>query len=241
MIQTCIIIDDEPAAIEALQGFIGKTPDLELLGSFQDPLVALKQIANGLLPDITFLDIDMPHISGLEVADLLAGKTSIIFTTAHSEYAVQGFDKRVTDFLLKPISFPRFMKALAKITEEDVRKQVPVNISNSDTFFINPGSKGKLIGLKYSEIYYIEGSKNFINIFTRDQRYTPYLSMKEIESALPPQFSRVHKSYIINVDMISSIAESIITLTNDARIHLGASYKDTFLESLEPRILRSSR
>lgn len=237
MTYSCYVIDDESPAIEALVDFIKKTPGLELAGNSQNPLLALENFRNGTKADITFLDIDMPELSGLDVADLLKDQTAIIFTTAHSGYAVEGFDKNISDFLLKPISYQRFLKAVNKVTSG----KAP-DVQASDTFFINPGSKGKMVALKFSEIYYIEGSKNYVHFYTKNDRHTPYLTMREVEQAIPDNlFARVHKSYIVNIDKIKAISGSNVMLNNDVEVPLGVAFKESFLKQLDPKFLRSSR
>lgn len=240
MIYTCYVIDDESHAIEALVDLINKTPGFELTGSSQNPLEAIEKFRNGMKADITFLDIDMPELSGLDVADLLKDQTAIIFSTAHAGYAVEGFDKNISDFLLKPISYNRFLKAVNKVTAQISNKPQAVTVS-SDTFFINPGTKGKMVGLKFSEIFYIEGCKNFVNLFTKEERQTPYLTMTEVELVLPDSFIRVHKSYIVNIEKIRHFDGSKITLNNEVTVPLGLSYKENFLKLIEPKVLRSGR
>lgn len=237
MKHTCYVIDDEAPAIEALVDFISKTNDLELIGSSQNPLEALEKFRNGLRPDITFLDIDMPEISGLDVADLLRDQTTVIFTTAHPNYAVAGYDKDITDFLLKPISHPRFLKAVKKVTEKTLSPE-----EKSDVFYVNPGIKGKLIPIRHSEIIYIEGQKNYVRIHTATVQPQPHLTLQEIQDALPAnQFARVHKSYMINISKIKSIDGNRVTLVNDFVITLGPAYREKFLNHLEAKALRTNR
>ena len=237
----CFVIDDENHATELLTRYISRCPELELLGSRNNPLEALNEFRNGLKPDITFLDIDMPELSGLEVADIIKDQTAIIFTTAFSDYAVEGFNKDISDFLLKPISFERFIKSVNKVTTSLKRFPVPSQPISSDEFFINPGVKGKLLRLKFSDIYYIEGLKNHIVLHTEQGKYVTYLRMKDIEDAVPIFFTRIHKTYIVNTEKIQLVEGNKITLLNEAVLPLGGVYKDTFLQDVASKLIRSAR
>ncbi|WP_207427213.1 LytTR family DNA-binding domain-containing protein [Pedobacter sp. SYSU D00535] len=237
----CYAIDDERHAIELLVRHIEKCPGLELIGTAENPLEALKEFQNGLKPDITFLDIDMPQLSGLEVADIIKDKTEIIFTTAFADYAVEGFDKNITDFLLKPISFERFVKCVNKVTNALKLRAHQENLNEQDEFFINPGVKGKMVRLQFSKIFYIEGLKNHIVLHTEDSKHITYLRMKDIEDFVPSTFVRIHKTYIVNTSKISMIDGSKIVLLNNIVLPLGGVYKETFLQEATSRLIRSNR
>ncbi len=238
----CFVIDDEHHAIELLTRYIERCPDLELLGTSNNPLEALNQFRNGMRPDITFLDVDMPELSGLEVADIVKDQTSIIFTTGFADYAVDGFNKDISDFLLKPISFERFLKSVSKVTAAlKPVQQAPASRTENDEFFINPGVKGKLLRLKFSSIYYIEGLKNHIVLHTDQGKHITYLRMKDLEDAVPDSFKRIHKTYIVNTEKIAMVEGNKITLINEAVLPLGGVYKDTFLQDVSSKLIRSGR
>ena len=181
----CFIIDDESHAIDTLKKYATDSGQLEITGSSQNPLEAVKYINENKDIDITFLDIDMPEMSGLDVADLIYKNTAIIFTTGHAGYAVQGFEKNISDFLLKPISFEKFLKSLAKVIDKLEDQQALTISKNENYFFVNPGIKGKMLKVNYDDVEYIEGLNNYIVIHTPQNNHIIYLTMKEIEAGLP--------------------------------------------------------
>src|ERR1700733_812554 len=172
---TCYIIDDEEHAIDTLVGYIDRYPGLNLVGSNINPVKAIDAIINsGNDIDIVFLDVDMPELSGLDVADIISPHSLIIFTTAFPNYAVQAFEKNGSDFLLKPISFERFTKSVTKV-QNLIRSKKTAEYHPDEHFFINPGIKGRIIQLSYSEIIYIEGLKNYVVLYTTDNKHITYL------------------------------------------------------------------
>jgi DNA-binding LytR/AlgR family response regulator len=236
----CFIIDDESHAIETLKKYAKDSGQLEIVGSSQNPLEALKYINDRKDIDITFLDIDMPEISGLDVADLIYDNTSIIFTTGHAGYAVQGFDKNISDFLLKPISFARFLKSLNKVII-DLEKKAREEAKNDTYFFVNPGIKGKMLKINFNDVDYIEGLNNYIVIHTPPNNHIIYLTMKEIEAGLPPEiFIRIHKSYIVNINKVT-LMEGNKIMINKLIFPIGSSYKEKLLKKINNNIIRTHR
>jgi len=239
---TCYVIDDECHAIETLTGYIDKFPGLHLVGSSTSPLQAINEIRDAEQVDIVFLDVDMPELSGLDVADIISAYTSVIFTTAFPNYAVQAFEKNGADFILKPISFERFTKSVTKVQNLLKSKVAADQHSAGEHFFINPGIKGRMIQLSYSDILYIEGLKNYVIIYTLEGKYITYLSMREIEKAIPlSKFIRIHKSYIVNIDRIKSIDGNNVILAQSGELPIGLSFKDNFINMINTKTLRSSR
>jgi len=239
---TCYVIDDEFHAIDTLIGYINKFPGLSLVGSNVNPLIAIDEISNMPQVDIVFLDVDMPELSGLDVADIISSRSAVIFTTAYPNYAVQAFEKNGSDFILKPISFERFTKSVTKVQNLLKPKKLAENQVANEHFFINPGVKGRMIQLSYSDILYVEGLKNYVVIYTIDNKYITYLSLKEIENAIPQtKFIRIHKSYIVNIDKIKSIDGNIVLLSNSIELPIGISFKDSFLNIVNTKTLRSGR
>lgn len=236
---TCYIVDDESHAIETLTRYIEKVPGLELIGSATNPLVALDLINTSIQPDITFLDVDMPQLSGIELAGLINDRTKIIFTTAFSNYAVAAFEKNASDYLLKPISFERFLASIKKVSENPkaLSSQTP-----DDHFYIKSNIKGKVIKLSFSDIYCFESIKNYIAIYTIDNKYVTYLTMKELEKILPEQqFLRVHKSFIVSTRVITTVDGSSIQLKNNSNIPLGQTYKSLVQAYITEKLITSSR
>ncbi|WP_259068125.1 LytR/AlgR family response regulator transcription factor [Mucilaginibacter sp. X4EP1] len=239
---TCYVIDDEFHAIDTLTGYINKFPGLNLVGSNVNPLVAIDEITNMPQVDIVFLDVDMPELSGLDVADIISSRSAVIFTTAYPNYAVQAFEKNGSDFILKPISFERFTKSVTKVQNLLKPKKSIENQALNEHFFINPGVKGRMIQLSYADILYVEGLKNYVVIYTVDNKYITYLSLKEIENSIPSnKFIRIHKSYIVNIDRIKSIDGNIVLLSNSIELPIGISFKDSFLNIVNTKTLRSGR
>lgn len=238
----CYIVDNEDHAISLLTKHIHKTPGLELVGSDTNPLEALEKISSGIIKaDVCFLDIEMPQLSGLELAALIQNETHVIFTTAHEQFALKAFDTDVIDYLLKPFEYPRFLKAIQK-----VQKLVADNANNNAgerTFiFIQSETKGKLIKVMFDHLYFIEGAQNYLRMMLDDAGHLTYLSLKEMEDILPKmKFMRIHKSFIINLDKVSSVEGGMVHLTNGAAIQLGATYKKEFLERVNNNLIRSNR
>jgi two-component system LytT family response regulator len=239
---TCYIIDDEDHAIDTLTRYINRFPGLNLVGSCNNPLQAINEITNGAPIDIVFLDVDMPELSGMEVADIISPITSVIFTTAYPNYAVQAFEKNGADFMLKPISFERFTKSVTKVQGIIKQKKISEQPPEDEHFFINPGVKGRMIQLSYSDIVYIEGLKNYVVLYTDEGKFITYLSMREIEKSIPlTRFVRIHKSYIINIDKVKSIDGNNVILSQTLELPVGISFKDSFINIVNSKMLRSSR
>jgi DNA-binding LytR/AlgR family response regulator len=238
---TCYVIDDEEHAIDTLVNYINKFPGLKLVGTSINPLKAIEDITSSSQVDIVFLDVDMPEISGLDVADILSPHAGIIFTTAYPNYAVQAFEKNGSDFLLKPISFERFTKSVTKV-QNLIRAKTSSENHVEESFFINPGIKGRIIQLSYSEIIYVEGLKNYVVLYTIDNKHITYLSMREIEKLLPVfRFTRIHKSYIVNIEKIKSIDGNNVILSPSIELPIGISFKESFINLIDSRTLRSGR
>lgn len=250
----CFIVDDESHAIETLKKYALDSGQLEIAGTSQNPLEAIKYINEHKDVDITFLDVDMNEMSGLDVADLIAHNTAIIFTTGHASYAVQGFEKNISDFLLKPISFARFMKSLTKVTDQ-LTKASPVvipadttpeksaqEIVKSDSyFFVNPGIKGKMLKVNYDDVEYIEGLNNYIVIHTPQNKHIIYLTMKEIEAGLPVEnFIRIHKSYIVNIKKVTQMEGNKIMVDKET-LPIGSSFKAGLLKTINIHTIKTTR
>jgi DNA-binding LytR/AlgR family response regulator len=236
----CFIIDDESHAIETLKKYAIDSGQLEVIGTSQNPLEAVKYINAHKDIDITFLDIDMPEISGLDVADLIYDNTAIIFTTGHAGYAVQGFEKNISDFLLKPISFERFLKSLNKIIKKLDQKEQE-EPKNDSYFFVNPGIKGKMLKINFHDVEFIEGLNNYIVIHTPQNNHIIYLTMKEIEAGLPTEiFIRVHKSYIVNINKVT-LMEGNKIMIDKVVLPIGSSFKDKMLKKINSNIIKTNR
>jgi DNA-binding LytR/AlgR family response regulator len=227
---TCLIIDDEQPARELLQSYISKIPDLELIDSCKNPLDALSIIQEQSI-DLLLLDIQMPDLKGTELLRCIAGKQPlVIFTTAYQEYAIEGYELDVVDYMLKPISFDRFLKGIQKVLEHkqwmDYKLQnMPSKESNTEKDYIVLKANQKLHKVQLSDILYIEGMKEYVVFYTTQQKLVIHASLKSLEARLPEDgFLRVHKSYIVNKNKVSNMFGNQLAI-GDKYIPIGYSYK----------------
>lgn len=237
----CYVIDDEIHSVEMLIEYIEQTDGLELYGYSTNPLIALNEVTGADPPDITFLDIEMPELSGMEFASLVNLYTKIVITTAFQEFAFEAFEKEAFDFLLKPISYLRFRKCIQRI-QRNIATTAPVVEKKRDFFFVKTETRGKMIKVPINDILYVEGAQNYIKIYVGKDVIMPYLTINEIEQYLPlEQFARIHQSFIINTERIKAVEPSRITLENDTHLNLGRYYKEPFLEKMNALLLKSRR
>jgi len=226
----CLIIDDEPLAIKLLEDHIGKISFLELAGTSNNPLEALISFNQNPV-DLIFLDILMPQLSGIEFMHLLQNRAQVIITSAFQEYAIEGYEHNVIDYLLKPISFERFFRAAEKAfrlmnPSEKVSPSPELYPTTGGYIFIKVETK--MIRLELDDILYIEGLKNYVSIYTKTQRIISLQVLKQLEEILPPnRFVRVHKSFIVALDKISAIERQDI-LIKDKNIPIGNTYSEIF-------------
>jgi len=236
---SCYIIDDEPHAIEILTDLISQIPGLGLAGSATNPLVGLEAITSGLKPDLTFVDINMPELSGMELAAMIAPFTTVVFTTAYDQHAVEAFEKNALDYLLKPVTIERFLRCVNKY-----RTSRPLKSDESDHFFIKGEVRKKFIRVNLDEIMYVEASRNYVIIFLEDgQKLRAYLTLSEVEEHLPSErFSRLHLSFIVNDEKIKVIAGSEVFLRNNKALMMGGGpYRESFLAKVDKTVLRTKR
>ncbi|MBN9298780.1 MAG: response regulator transcription factor [Filimonas sp.] len=237
----CIVVDDEPWALALLSDYIKKVPFLELVFATENAIEALQRLPQEKV-DLVFLDIQMPEITGLQFMKIISGKVRVILTTAYSEYALDGYEHNVIDYLLKPISFDRFYIAASKakdLLDTPVVQQAPVvpqaivATGNALPDFIFVKTDSRIVKILLSEIRYIEGLKDYIAIHTLSEKIITLESLKVIEEGLPkPRFLRVHKSYIVSLEHIDSIERSRIFI-RDVVIPIGDTYKDQFFGAIE--------
>jgi two-component system, LytTR family, response regulator len=238
----CIAVDDEPLALDILKVYISKIPSLELVALCGNALEALSLIQQ----DKVFLDIQMPDLTGMQFLRIINGKCKAILTTAYPQYALEGYEYEVIDYLLKPISFERFLKAVQKaslqfpnlvesekLVEEDLKITPSVNIiSQNIPDFIFVKVEHKMLKVNLLDILYIEGLKDYCSIYTKTERILTLQTMKKMEENLPQnRFTRVHKSYIVALDKIESVERQRITIEKYT-IPVGDSFKDDFMKVL---------
>ena len=219
---TCIIIDDEPSSQNVLKSFINRIDYLELTHVCNDALEALDYLKNNAV-DLLFLDINMPQLSGISFYKSLLNPPKVIFTTAYSEYALEGFELEAIDYLLKPFSFERFVKAVSKIK----------NLNDDKTEHIIIKSDKKLHQIKFDDIIFVEGLGDYIKVHLKDSFLVTYKTLKDMKNALPSSiFIQVHKSFIINKNKVDYI-EGNLAIINSNKVPLGQTYKKEFLEKFK--------
>jgi two-component system LytT family response regulator len=244
MILKCIAVDDEPLALDIIEDYISKVPFLELVKRTENAIEALQLVQAGGI-DLVFLDIQMPDLTGIQFLKIASGKSNYILTTAYSQYALESYDLNVSDYLLKPIAFDRFYKAVEKVRnqmqkEEIATPAVAEAVQNAPTSaaapaqdFIFVKTEHKIQKIQLDDILYIEGLKDYISIFTKSERVITLQNMKKMEETLPKgEFIRVHKSYIISLDKVESIERSRISITGKI-IPIGDTYRDEFFKLID--------
>ena len=223
----CMIVDDEPLAIRILTEYVSKVPDLQLIAATSDVFSAL-QLAQNNEVDLVFLDIQMPELTGIQFMKILNGKCHIILTTAYEEYALQGFEHDVIDYLLKPFSLDRFIAAVNKAKARSNTNVV--NQPPTDYIFIK--SEYRIIKLWLKDILYFESLRDYVAIHTPKEKILTLQSLRSFEESLPAHnFIRVHKSYIIPIDKIDAVEKKRIII-NNTYIPIGDSYIDAFKNKL---------
>jgi len=221
----CIIIEDEPLAVKVLSDYVGQVPFLELQGTFRDAILATNYLRQHEI-DLMFLDIHLPKLKGMAFLKTLTNPPAVIITTAYHQYAVEGFDLNVTDYLLKPFEFERFLTAVNKVrsTEKNNQKS-PESQEVKDFIFLNV--QKKKVKIFFSEILYIESQREYVKIVAAKGEYISKMSTHEIEDLLPPNlFKRIHRSYIVSVSKIESYTAETVEV-NGVSLPIGRGYRDS--------------
>jgi two-component system LytT family response regulator len=238
----CLIVDDEEAGMEVLIYYIRQTPFLNLVHATSNPVEALEWV-NTKKIDILFLDIQMPELSGLDlIRAMKSNTTKVILTTAYVEFAMEGFDLDVVDYLLKPISLPRFLRGVQRavnILTLSAPNQNEEDIED-DYVFVKTEYKGRMLKINLDEIDYIEGMKNYVAIYHNGKKTLALLNMKNLTERLSKKkFMRVHKSYIVSLNKITTVEGNRIILKNiNADILLGDTFRDEFLVAMKHKLLQ---
>ena len=220
----CIIIEDEPLAVKVLSDYILQVPFLELQATFKDAILATDYLRDHHT-NLIFLDIHLPKLKGMAFLKTLAHPPAVIITTAYHQYAVEGFDLNVTDYLLKPFEFERFLIAVNKVKTAQRETQVPGESGEiKDYLFLNV--QKKKVKILFSEIVYIESQREYIKIITTKREYISKMSTHEIEEMLPENlFKRIHRSFIVSVSKIESYTAEMVEV-NGVSIPIGRGYRD---------------
>ena len=237
----CVLIDDEPKALEILRKYVERVHFLELAGAFREPVRALQHMAANPV-DLVFLDVNMPDMSGIQFLNALRARPLIIFTTAYSDYAVRSYEYDAVDYLLKPIEFERFMRAVTKALEfyrqrehgEQGRHLIGAVAPDGSGSYLVVKSGTDYHKLQVDEILYIEAAGNYAVFVTAKSNVMSLLSMKELGSLLPPgKFFRVHKSYIVNFRHVSKIERDQV-MVGTKPIPIGEAFRENFLKAIQP-------
>ncbi|PTQ99295.1 LytTR family two component transcriptional regulator [Mucilaginibacter yixingensis] len=241
----CLVVDDEPLALHIIEDYINKIPFLQLVKATTNPIEALTLVQDGGV-DLVYLDVQMPELTGIQFLKISNGKAKVILTTAYPQYALEGYELDVIDYLLKPIAFDRFFKSAQKAqgiinpTQKNQQAEAPQPIpqapqSDFQSDFIFVKTEHKIQKVYLHDIMFIEGLKDYISIFTEEERIITLQNMKKMEDALPERhFVRVHKSYIVALNKIDSIERSRIFI-GDKIIPVGDTYRDQFFKVIEDR------
>jgi len=228
----CIIVDDDKLSCKLLEGYVSKYASLNLIGVFNDPVSARNEISKHKDVDLILLDVKMPEMDGFDLIGSLDHPPNVIIVSGGGEFALKAFDFNVVDFLLKPISYARFCKAIDKVVRYFAPKEG--SKSGDEEIFIKKGSS--LVKLKLREIVYVEALENYVTLNTNTDKFTIHFTMKAIESQLPSGvFIRVHRSFIINKSMIQAIKESSLDIMvghTVKNIPVGKSFRDSLLNDI---------
>jgi DNA-binding LytR/AlgR family response regulator len=233
---SCLIVDDEPNAVDLLEMFIRQNTAWNLLAKCYDAREALAFLKTTKV-DLIFLDINMPHLTGMEMAALLPASTSIVFTTAYSEYAAESYSFQTIDYLLKPITLKRFYAALQKIeaffAPTKPSDPPPPTHSEEDYFFIKSGRMLYKVLLK--DILYFEGEKEYARVVTKEQKLLIYRRLKDIEEQLSSSFARVHNSYIVNLARLDAIKDNHVFI-GTKQIPISEKFREVFMNRIKQRV-----
>jgi DNA-binding LytR/AlgR family response regulator len=235
----CLIVDDEPPALDLLEGYILNTPFLELAGKCPDAFKAM-QILNEQEIELIFLDIQMPELSGMELSRTLKKESKVIFTTAFQQYAIEGYKVDAVDYLLKPFSYEEFLKAANKAADRISLERNPIKDAEATKeLFVR--SEYKLIRIELDKVLYIEGLKDYVKIYlsTKEQPVLTLMSLKTLEERLPSdRFMRIHRSFIINLNHILALERSQVLIGNE-RITIRDQYVEKFEKYIADRCIRN--
>ena len=226
----CIVVDDEPLARQLIESYISQLPEMNCQGSYQTAIEAFAALHQQQI-DVMFLDIQMPGITGLNFIKSLKTNTKVIFITAYTEYAVDAFEIEATDYLVKPVTFERFLKAIQKISFAKMEAETSCSKVPEITYIFLKADR-RLIKVDLSSIIYIEGLGDYLKVHATDKTYVTYMTMGKIISLLPAsKFARIHRSTIVSIDFIQFIEGNFIKL-NNIELAIGSTYREGLLQKL---------
>ena len=230
----CLVVDDEPLARNLLSDYVKKIPSLNLSGTCEGPLQAMEFLKKNPI-DLLFLDIQMPELTGIGLLRSISQKPMVIFTTAYSEYALEGYELDVVDYLLKPITFERFIKAINKVQAfvTSTRSTILPQTLADDFIFVKDGTK--LVKIMINDILYVEGLKDYVTIHTPTQKVISLQRLKSLEEQLPqPLFIRIHNSFIVSLRAIKSVHKNEVEI-GGSLLPVGETYRKAFKDAIEKR------
>lgn len=238
----CIVVDDEPLAVRMIEGFVAKTPGVELVASFTDPVMALTAIRERK-PDLVFLDIQMPDLSGLDLSKMIPDGVRVIFTTAFKQYALDSYEVFALDFLLKPVRYQKFIEAVDKgkawfAMKEAAEAAPSQEQADNGSIFLKTDKVLQKISL--GDILYVEGMKDYalFHLASLERPLMAHITMKAVEDMLPStRFMRVHRSYVVALDRIDSVQPGMDIMIGRTLIHVSEAYRDSFAEYLKSKSL----
>jgi two-component system, LytTR family, response regulator len=227
----CITIDDEPLALTKLEDFITRVPGLQLTRSFDNPVEAIGWLRENRV-DLIFLDIRMEQLTGIQFLETTAPSCSVIITTAFEQYALKGYDLNITDYLLKPYSFERFLKAVTRVMDQVSGKSHGMKTREENNRFIFVKTEYRLEKVDTEDILYVEGMKDYLRIVCRGKKIMTLMSFAKMEEMLPAEkFCRIHKSYLVSISKIDSIERGVVVIS-DKRIPVSLTYRDDFFSKI---------
>ncbi|NLR92944.1 MULTISPECIES: LytR/AlgR family response regulator transcription factor [Flammeovirga] len=225
----CVIVDDEEVSRMVVRDFVKRTEGLELAGEFDNAVSAYEVLKNTAV-DLLFLDIEMPQMTGIELVQSLEKLPQVILITGRRDFGAEAYEYNLTDYLIKPITYPRFLKAVEKAKQSiENSDQSLVDKSSDDTLFVK--ADNKIVKLSLGDIFFVEALSDYMLINTKDRKYVIHSTMKALEKKFPDNFIRVHRSYIVNLEKVNTIEDMQIVMPQK-EIPIGNSYKSNFLSKL---------
>ncbi|MDB5136816.1 MAG: DNA-binding response regulator [Mucilaginibacter sp.] len=232
---SCIIVDDEPVARKILHEFVEQVPFMDLQGKFENAMKAEAFLKNNTV-DIIFLDIEMPRVSGLQLLQKMHIESIVILTTAFPQYALEGYELDIIDYLLKPFAFSRFLKAVQKAKDYSGLKHMVTTALQPSYIFIK--SDKRIEKIELNDILYAESVGNYVSVYTADKKVLAYLTMKSLESQLPlNEFIKIHQSYLVNASKIDAIEGNEIKIGNRS-LPMSRNYRETVMKIIHQRLLK---
>jgi DNA-binding LytR/AlgR family response regulator len=230
----CIIVDDEPLAIEILESYVARIEELELTGTFRNAIAAFSFVQQNPV-DLIFLDIEMPKLSGIEFLKTLKNPPKVIITTAYRDYAIEGFELEVVDYLLKPIPFERFLKSVGKVLHSRIEAPAASQAAAQDSFIYFKVDK-KMVKTRIADILYIESIKDYVKVRTADKEIITQQKISYLDESLPrQQFLRIHRSFIVNLDRIDAYTATDVEISK-FKVPIGRNYKSDVMKVLSKQV-----